>query len=398
MALNRTVEYIYDNQRNLTEFRDVAGKSTFYKYDENYPFDHFLTEITYPDGTKITNTYDVGSKRLTSQNYVSKTLSKVTSVSLPTAGHVSITDEMNVVTNIKYNSIGNITELLTAAGDVKYEYTSNKNPTKPTKITDGMGYITTVKYDNKGNPEIITKPLNVIHTYIWNSTNDLISYKNPMEKTSTFTYSNGKLTAIQSPYGQSSSVTTTINYYGNGNVQSIINPLERTTYYTYDTFNNIKTIADHIGNTTSYTYDAASRVKSITDANNHTTLYNYTIDDLLNDTSDPMSHKTSYDYDYLGRLTDVEDAKNNKTSMVYQPQTGLLSLIRDQLGNNTTFTYFDNGLLNTKTTRNNDKFTFEYDSINRLQSLSAPSINRSFTYNDNDLLTQLSDNNGKLTF
>jgi len=399
LALNRTVEYIYDNQRNLTEFRDVAGKSTFYKYDENYPFDHFLTEITYPDGTKITNTYDVATKRLTNQNFISDNLSTVTSVSLPSAGQVRVTDEMKKFFDIKYNKIGNITELLNAAGDAKYEYTDTLiNPTKPTKITDGMGYVTTVTYNSMGDPTQINKPMEVKHYYTWNNLNDIESYTNPMGKTTHFTYNNGKLTNIQSPFGNLSSVNTQFAYFDNGNVRSITDPLGRLTSLTYDGFNNLKTQSDNLENTTTYNYDNASRVISVTDANNNTNTYAYSPDDLLKSTTNPLNHATKYHYDAVGRLTDVEDAKSNKTSMFYQPNTGQLDKIRDQLGNDTYFSYFDNGLLRTKTNRKNQTITFGYDDANRLDSITGPSINRTFTYNDNDLLTQLSDNSGNLTF
>lgn len=399
LALNRQVEYIYDNQRNLIQFKDAEGQSIHFTYDTNSPFDHFLKTITYPDGTIITNTYDHATKRLINQNFISENSNKFTTVSIPTANQVSITDEMNVVTQLKYNNIGCITELTTLSGDAIFEYSDTvNNPTKPTKLTDGLGNITTVSYNNMGDPLQINKPLGINHQYSWNGFNDITSYTNPLGKITNFNYSGGKLTSIQSPFGISSSVTINLTYFANGNIHTIKNPLNQTTTLGYDTYSNLQTISDNIGNTTTYGYDAASRIISVNDANNHITTYAYSPNDFLINTTNPLSNTTSYYYNGSGRLTSVKDAKNNTTSMNYNSNTGLLNFISDQLGNNTSFTYFDNGLLHTKTNRKGQTFTFTYDASNRLQTLTAPSINRTFTYNLNDILTQLSDNNGNLNF
>ena len=394
LVLNRTVEYIYDTMRNLTGFIDAEGQLTQFTYNNDHPYDHFLKTIIFADGSKIENTFDPGSRRLIEQDFVSDSRNSYkTTISLPAANHVTVSDALGNQTGIKFNDLGNITELINASGTAVFEFSDTANPTKPTKITDGMGFITTVSYDNSGNPLHVTKPLGILHQYQWNSFNDLTLYTDPRNKQTSYTYQNGALTAIQTPRG-----IFNLTYFANGNIHTFTDPLIRTTSFGYNSNNNLTNITDNIGNVTNFTYDQAGRVIQSINANNQLTVYNYDNNDQLISTIDALGNNTTYEYDQKSRLISVTDARSNSTSMIYDNITGWIERTTDQLGSQTLFTYYDNGLLQSIVTRNNQIIFYAYDNSNRLTGVAAPSISRNFSYNANNRMISVTDNNGVMSY
>lgn len=390
--LNRTIKFDYDDNNNLIKFTDAKNQITNYNYGTT-PFGLYLNSITYADGTKIINTFDTTSKRLTSQNFISNQTTHQTRVSMLTNNKATVTDENNKWIEMSYDAVGNITDLVTASGAAKYKYTDITNPTKPTEITDGKGFVTTVTYNSMGDPLTINKPLSITHQYEWNATNDLVKYTNPLNNVTNFTYTNGNLTAISTPRG-----TTNITYFNNGNINTVNDPLSQTITYSYDGYNNVKTISDILGNKTQYDYDAASRIIKVTDANNQITSYNYDENDLLKSTIDPLTKTTQYNYDASNRLIAVTDARGNTSSMSFNSTTGLLDYSTDQLGSKTNYTYFENRTLKSITNRNNQTLNYAYDEINRLSNISGSGISRTFTYDLNDNIVKIDDTNGSLGF
>jgi YD repeat-containing protein len=339
LALNRVLQYQYDSDRNLTGFIDAMGHTTSYTYDTTSRFDHFLTSITYPDGSTVSNTFDPNSKRLTAQSTISGSPETNVQISNPSPNHVSITDEIGNSIGMQFNDLGNISQLTSANGNASFEFNNPNNPTKPTNITDGMGFRTTISYDDKGNPLTIHKPQGVDYQYQWSSTNDLTLFTNPLNKQTHYSYTNGNLTSVQTPRG-----TSIMSYLPNGNITSFTNPLGQIQNYTYDAMNNLQTISDALGNTTTYDYDLAGRITSTTDAEGNTTNYSYFNNNLLANSTDALGRVTQYSYDLFGKLLGVTDARNHTTLMAYNDSTGLLAQMTDQIGNTAHYQYYDNGL------------------------------------------------------
>lgn len=393
LALNRIVEYQYDNNRNLILYKDVQGKTTQYAYDTTHPYDHFLTSVTYPDGTLTRNSYNSETKRLTGQNSISSSPETKIQLANIAPNTVRTTDEAGKSIDMQFNQNGNITQLMTANGNASMLYEDANNPTKPTKIIDGMGYETTITYDVNGNPLSITKPLGVVHTFQYNASNDLLAYTNPLGKQTIYNYTNGNLTSVTTPRG-----TTSMTYYPNGNLQSITDALGQTTQFDYDAMNNLQHKIDALGNTTSFAYDEAGRVEATTNANGHTTSNSYYPNDLLESTTNPLGFTTHYFYNEQGKLTKVVDAKSHATQSFYDNNTGLLSHVTDQLGHTSYNQYYPNGMAQSITNRNNQSINYTYDSTNRLIGQQSASLNATFEYSNNDLLHQITDGNGVMGF
>ena len=393
LALNRVFEYQYDTDRNLTGFIDAMGQNTNFTYDTVSRFDHFLVSITYPDGTVVTNTYNPASKKLTSQSTISGAPETSVQLTTPSANQVSVTDELGKSINMQFNEMGNITQLMSATGNATFEYNNSNNPTKPTTIVDGMGFVTQITYDENGNPLNISKPTGAVYQYQWNTTNDLTLYTNPLNKQTYYSYTDGNLTSVQTPRG-----SVTMTYSPTGNLLTYTDALGHIQQLTYNASNNLQTASDALGNETTFNYDLAGRKTSMTDANGNVTSYAYYNNDLLLSATDALGKVTQYSYDLNGKLTGVTDANNHATTMLYNDSTGYLQQVIDQIGNNTNYQYEDNGVLKSILNRNSQTITNSYDSSNRLINVSGPTINNTYTYNDNDLPTQISDINGTLGF
>lgn len=397
LALNRSIEFSYDLNRNLTQFKDAKNQITSYGYTQSL-FDHFLTSITYPDGSKITNIYDSLSRRIFTQNFDYQDSSRLIHISVPTATHVQIRDQQDNPVDIDFMAgIGNITQLTTPSGHSNFEYNDLSNPTLPSKITDGDGYITTVSYDSRGNPLMIRKPHGNIHQYEYNVNNDVTKYTNPRNKVTNFGYIGVNLTSIQSPRGYGLTANTLITYNTYGDLLTKTNPLNQTTTFTYNGYHNLSSVTDNLVHITTYGYDAASRVISKTNAKNQTSTTVYDNNDLVTSSIDANNKTTSYGYNFNDALTGVTDAKSHTTSMSYNNVTGLLVTMTDQLSHQSHFTYWDNGQLHTFQNRNGQTLNYSYDSGNRLHNVTSPSINKVFSYDLNDIVTGLSDGYGQLS-
>jgi YD repeat-containing protein len=273
LALNRTVEYLYNSSRNLVGFVDAMNQTTQFEYNATQPYDHFLETIVFSDGSKIRNTYDSETRRIVEQEHYSDQKSNYkTFLSLPVNNQVNVTDAVGTVTGFKFDVTGNLTELITANSNVWLQFDDPAHPTKPTRILQGMGNFTEIVYNAAGDPLQISRTNGGIHKYQWNSTNDLTKYTNPLNKETNLTYQNGKLTAIQNPRA-----TYHMTYASSGNLLTIVNPLSHTTAFSYNASNNLTAIADNLGNTTGFQYDAAGRMTHSTDANNNTTVSTTTI-------------------------------------------------------------------------------------------------------------------------
>lgn len=393
LALNRILEYQYDNDRNLTGFVDVMGQTTYYTYNTNYRYDHFLTSTTYPDGSVVSNTFDPDSKRLTAQSTIAGSPEPNILISIPTSNHISVTDEIGNSIGMQFDELGNISQLTSTNGNATFQFSDPNNPTKPTSISDGMGYTTAITYDIAGNPLIINKPHGALYQYQWNSSNDLTLFTNPLDKQTHYYYTNGNLTSVQTPRG-----TSIMSYLENGNLSSFMNPSGMVQNFTYDPMNNLQTKSDALGNTTTYNYDLAGRVTSVKDAESNTTSYTYFNNNLLANSTDALGRATNYSYDLFGKLTCVTDVLNHTTTMVYDPSTSLLDQMTDQLGNTSHFHYYDNGLIESILKRNGQTIYYTYDSTNRLKAVNGPSLGNTFSYNYNDLPIQIHSLNGTLSF
>lgn len=127
--------------------------------------------------------------------------------------------------------------------------------------------------------------------------------------------------------------------------------------YGFDAAGKLLTsVSDPLGHVTTVAYDSTSRVSSVTrtttDCNNYTipvtTRYAYGAQDGagpagttgMTTVTDPLGHTTRYYSDAARRVVQVTDSLNRKRTTGYDPTTGNIASLADNLGMATTATYY----------------------------------------------------------
>jgi len=239
--------------------------------------------------------------------------------------------------------------------------------------------------------------------------------------------------------------TITYSYDGVGNIVEIQTP-QSTITKTYDALNRLETVTDSSGIIT-YSYDAIGRqtqvdysnglkTKYVYDSRNRVTniehkksdgtvlqSFVYRLDAVGNRTQEctigwafqPTNTARCVDYEYnsvhqLVKETVTDDpndpnGNNTSTTFTYDAVGNLKTKTidgtstsytyneNDQLTDNTTFTYDDNGNLVAK-----DSTTYEYDDKNRLIKTTTPSNTIEYSYDANDNRIAKTTNDGTTTY
>jgi RHS repeat-associated protein len=214
-------------------------------------------------------------------------------------------------------------------------------------------------------------------------------------------------------------------------LQSIINPLNDTVLYGYDTGNNRNSITDRNGKMTKYVYDTLGNVLSTIepgpDGDTTFTEYNnQTFRDLPTKMIDAAGIETDWTYDNYGNV--VSELKNNVTKSWTYNTFGQVITETNGCGNVTQYVYSADGLLlQTISPEGNSKWygydslwrktsetdgrgstsgdpyyttTFIYDNADRLVQTIGPapdSITRTYTYDQVGNKISETDGNGNMT-
>ncbi len=186
----------------------------------------------------------------------------------------------------------------------------------------------------------------------------------------------GRVTSVTDPLGH----VTTTTYDAVGRVLTVTLPkptpsfsVEFTTTFSYDNWDAASglvftTVTDPNGKVTRQGYDALGRLVTSIDALSNATTYTYARD-LLASITDGNSNVTFYSYDALKRLT-----RTTFPDAAYEA-----------------YTYWNDGLLKTKTDRKGQTITYAYDALKRLAGKTYPgSSTITYTY-QGQALTQVTD-------
>ena len=411
-ALNRSITFDYSGPSDqLWKYTDAEQQRTDYAYNPNEGNQNLLQYIRLPEGNVMTNTYEDGKVTASTTNNASSGLAQTVNVdwSLSSGGGTSstmrIADGSGAERDYTYitNADGKIEEIETQGNDADVEYTDPDNPTLPTKITvrdgpDGRSLKTEYQYDDDGNVLRVEQEEDVIHTFTYTDMHDVETYRNPRSKTTTFGYTAGNLTSIAAPIG-----TTTMGYDGDGQVEWVRNPEGIRVEYEYDNYGNVEEMRAPGGLISTADYDAGSRLKEFINPNSQRTTYDYDDRNLTTEVTrhmvnpDPLDVTTLYDFDGNGNLEKITNAMGGETEMEYNDFDWLE---REQFGGAVRrYEYYTDGKLK-KITRadgqplnyaydpetnllTSDGYaSYEYDDLNRLQSVTKDGKSIVYTYDD----------------
>ena len=453
-----------DNQRTYLSYGDTSnpyqptltiakdGKETSVTYDQYGQ----LTSSTNARGVTTTLTYDYGDfafGRLVSIQQGTQTPTTMTyyepsgllhTVTSPQPG---TTTGSTVTTTFVYDSLGNVTSVVSPGNDAAQtitttcnyttdgQYTQNAAIGQPLAITDNLGHVTHYRYDERGNCLSVTDAEGNASEYSYNIADQQVSVTLPASGQSgsgngylekEYLYTGGPLIASRLfDEGDHAQAIRTVNYTygpfgellqraGSGEEVAYQYDARYRTIELHDGNDNVTTYSyDLVGHLTEVTYpgnetvqftdfDTAGRLLERVDGNSVVTQYEYNDDDgLLTDIIYPASTalNVSFSYDGYGRRTGMSDS------------TGTQSYSYDELDNPLTVVTTYNGLSarsigygynpdgsRAQMTTPAGNFSYVYDEAGRLASMTNPESKEiNWQYLDNDWLAQQTLDNGAYT-
>jgi RHS repeat-associated protein len=424
-ALNRLVE---------TDYPDGSAKKRSFDFRNN------VVKATDQAGNVTLNAYDLAG-RLTSvtRGYGSSTPSTTTYAYDNASRKVSETDALGHTTSYTYDADNRLVALSGVKGNFTYAYDdagnristtdANNNTTQfqydarkrliKTLNPDSTSIVNT--YDGPGNLASVTDQAQNTVQYTYDAANQLksviqLNHPNPSANTNSYGYDPlGNLTGLTDE-----NLHTTRNLFDvmNEPVQKILPDQTLTETRSYDAAGNLVSLTHFNGVTTTYTYDALNRRLTLSTPGEPTVSFTYSPTG-KRATMSVGSWKTTYSYDQLDRLTTKAapagtltysyDSAGNLASMSSNHVNGILvqyaydelnrlsTVVDNRLQGNqtTTYTYDPASNVATVTAPNGLQTTLNYDSLNRITSLSTPISSYTYTLGATGIRTGATEGNGR---
>ena len=404
--LGDVITTYYSTYTVVSPFIDISGgiPENAKKYNE--------TKFTYSNGNSEVFTYDP------TQGIVVKRLDMsglATLYQCDSAGNiVKIIARKNAsdirVMKYIYDNYGNCTRAILPMGN-EYKWTYENTFNKPTAFYDPVASTTTYTYDSKGNLTEITDPENNKSTFTYNSYGEITAITNARGCTTTFEYNSyGYATKITNALGNSMDFV----YDNIGRMTSNTDALNQTTSYEYDDLGRLTKITDNQNNITQNEYDANGNLIKITDANGNLMNYEYDGMNRLVKVTDDLNNITQYEWDSIGNLTKMIDARGNATTYEYEKALNistkldklrhdyqvkyLLTKKVDQIGNPQNYFYDNLGNLTSIEDANGDTVNFTFNNNDLCTQLTFGGTSISYGYNDNAQRISVTDSNGTISY
>jgi len=388
----RTTTFVYDDEGLVKQEIVAIGDGSYsedivtaYTYDDNgnqetkfIGSEEYTWTTKYNDDNTLSYSIDPERHRIDYLEY--NALGQET----------KIQDEMGRKTSMDYDTAGNLTQIEMPAvldpetnEEVVYRASNVINAKgQVEKTTDLRGLTTTYTYYPASHPSAGMK---------WTESN-------PETGTITYTYdaNNNIETEIRerTVNGVIEKETVTYHYDARNRLEKTIYPDDSYTETKYDLAGNIDKERDRFGVWTDYTYDAYGRLRETRyTADDTTEKRDYTKEGLLKSVTDRSEHTTRYEYDDAGRQWKVHYHDQTYTETQYTPQ-GWVKYEWDEKRNLTeyeydfagrrkavlrhytdsdgtpqvqrhSFTYYDNGELETETDANNHTTTYVINALDQ---------------------------------
>lgn len=325
-ALQNQIQHAYDPNGNRIATTDARGNTTTFSYDV---LNRLVLTID-PLGNTKNYTYDANGNRLA----VTDSLGNMVQYSYDAMNRLqSVTDPLGNVTTSEYDALGNLIRVTDAKGNqTVFEYDALN---RKIRVTDAASGEVTATYDALGNRTSLTDTRGNSTTYTYDELNRLVSEIDPLGNTKLMEYDAvGNLISLTDANGE-----TTYSYDLNYRLTTVTYPDITTVSYTYDQNGNRLSIIDSLG-TTSYVYNVLDQITSATDPFGLTVSYTYDPNGNRISIRYPGFKTVFYTYDPLNRLIYVQDWGGIITEYQYDSVSRLIS---KTMGNGSTVLYtYDN--------------------------------------------------------
>jgi RHS repeat-associated protein len=219
-------------------------------------------------------------------------------------------DEMGVKTQYQYDTKGNLTKMVEAAGTLdervtEYEVDILGKTTKTTRKgrTEANGTVTPdavsrFEYDAQGQIKVVTDPEGNGHTFVHNRTGNIVSSTNPRGSTSRYEFDASDLLIKE------------------------IDALSHVQTYAYDKAGNLVSGTDANNRASHYEYDTTNRLLRSINALNGTSSLQYNAQGMPTMIVDEDGRKVEFEYDNFMRRIKQLDGMGNVTLYSYQIADG----------------------------------------------------------------------------
>lgn len=343
--LNHQTSLTYDSRGNVTSIIDALSNITSITYDAlNQP-----VKVTDPLGNSGYYTYN--AKRKITQ--IKDALNHVSKLFYDDHDWVTMSiDAMNDTTYYYYDNIGQLIGIDFPNGQiVTYTYDALN---RIVSVSDQMGVVEAYSYDANGNVLTVTDGEGNATSFIYDALNRLIQSTDANSQSEFFSYDN------------------------NGNMLSYTDKGGHTSIYTYDVMNHVMTSCDALNNTTAYSYDVNGNLSSVTDARGSVTSYQYNANNLLTTITFANGKTQQFTYDANGNTLTYTDESSNQLGYVYDA-IGRLTQKNYPGGISDYFTYDAVGKI--LTANNSDaEISFTYDNVGRVLTETLNGLTIGYAY------------------
>ncbi|TDX51147.1 RHS repeat-associated core domain-containing protein [Orenia marismortui] len=380
---DKQIEYIYDEDGNISKVKTAAGVSSDYETNEYGQ----VIKVTNNNGESYQFEYD-------QYGYLD-----------------AVIDPLGNRSEYQYDALGRLTSQTDAKGNVTtYEY----GYYGVTKVRDAKGNETKYEYDNKGNLIKVTDALGNSTEYQYNDWDNLVKIVDALGNTVvSYSYdANENLKQVTDAKGN----TTTYHYDELDRVIKVVDAVGNKVEYGYDAVGNMIEFSDTKDNSYSYDYDKLGRLIKEVDPLNHQKTYSYNEEGLLDLVNEPDGDVIDYDYDDFNRLTQVDYSGELSKSYSYDNlgrtasisrgmdsisfaynSLGQVKEIIDMMGRKLSYSYDAVGNRIGLTLPNSKSFVYAYNQLNRLTAITAPNGDQfGYEYDAIGRRTKLSYPNGKV--
>jgi RHS repeat-associated protein len=358
----------YDERGNTLEAGYSGGGLTQTNQYTYYPDNHIHTH-TWPNNTVTTYTYD-GNGNETNEtasvykiDYViqdGRPFLKTDANGVSTKYDYNQYDNLNFIavngTPIQYSAIydenSRIKSITDANQHVKtYDYDPNDNLTNIIEDPTGLKIKTSYDYDGNDNLESITPPQGAEISLSYNESDDLIGEKQAQ-------------------------LSRTWDYNADGSVKTYTDHTSHVFSYSYYPTNDSNEGKLKSNGVQSYIYNANTHlVSSVSSTQNDAGTISYGYDQLLRPSNvasvtPTYSAGVSYVYDISGNMTKIILDNDGKSFAYKYNELNRVESIKDWNGTTLiTYSYLNNGLLNSEQLSNGATIYYHYDRANRLDSI-----------------------------
>ncbi|WP_285397952.1 RHS repeat-associated core domain-containing protein [Vibrio parahaemolyticus] len=410
-----TKSFGYDANGELKSIINEEGQSFSYQYDQrgleisrtSSTGDTITTQwhSEFPKPTKITSSYLVQEftyddhQRLLTLKLIDRTNSDVRQWtfeyypdSLGVPGQLKSVDgprvDVDDVTRFEYDAQANLSRVINSLGHV-VSFDNYDAHGRAQSVTDANGVSYSLNYNTLGQLISSTGPDGTT-LYSYDESGLLVSITLPTNSTFTYEYDAAQqLMAVIDANGNRQSINRDLlgnieqvelkdnsgiahwkqlhSYTLNGWLSSTTNGTGNVYTYSYDKTANLTGKVDPSGNAYAYRYDGFSNLLQSIDPVNRATAMQYNDNALVTRVTDPRGRRTYYSYNGYGDVLSVQS-----------PDTGTAHYTYDKAGN-----------LIGKTDAKGQVFTYHYDALNRLSSITVdgqPNASVTFRYDEPEAL------------